>query len=306
MAGLADAAKKVCGAVGEIDPSTLSRMDDAALVSMPGTQNKCSICGSDGPLTFEHIPPRRCFNEKSVLLHTIWSFMQSTSGPVKYRRGLGRESLCAGCNGWTASVYGGAYASWAQRAMGYVAVGEPVDRMLLPYTIQPLEAIKQVGSMVLAVNDWPNMRGEKFQSLRRLVRNPGMSGRPAGMRFYAYLMSRGDLRLSPLTVRLMVAGIKAVSGSAEIAFPPLGFVALDDGPNEREVARRLGLQDVTVFFERRPLSLRTEWLTMTRLSPRGVTLLDYEQNTNSPVYLSERGAERRAGNESRRRSSAEE
>lgn len=230
--------------------------------------------------------------------------MDGLAGRAKYRSGLGRESLCGGCNGGTGSDYGDAYAAWVQRTLEYASVGRAIDGFPLPYTLRPLEAIKQVATMAIAVNDWANTQSEAFQSLRRLVKNPRMTGYPAGIRFYAFLMVRGDPRLSPVTGRLMVAGVKVITGLAEIAFPPLGFVVLSDGPNEREVARRIGLQDITKFFEMRPNCERAEVLRLRMLVPRGVTILDYEQTTQSPIYVSERGGQRQAASERRRRTIA--
>src|SRR3712207_733867 len=78
----------------------------------------CHICGASGPLTFEHVPPQKAFNNKPVI---VLPFDASHLGPdplahgAKGRvqqRGLGDYTLCARCNSVTGSWYGGDFVDW--------------------------------------------------------------------------------------------------------------------------------------------------------------------------------------------------
>lgn len=275
-------------------------MPAAAVFSMPVQDDRCSICGWKGKLTFEHIPPRRCFNDKPVALHTIWSFVRHFGGPDKFPAGLGRHSLCASCNGRSAGLYGGAFANWAELGLKYLDSGPAIENLALPFTIRPLEVAKQMAAMALAVNSWSQSQGPVFRSLRRLVDYSWLVGRPTDARLFVYFAAPGKYRLSPYMGLLWTSGVTNIVGYAEVALSPFGFVLLADNEASRTVAARYRLCDITHFFERRPGTLRTEWLRLPWLTPVGSGLLDYEGFALNPTFLSEQGAARARGSFERR------
>jgi hypothetical protein len=277
-------------------------MPAAAAFSVPEEDRHCSICGWKGKLTFEHIPPRRCFNNKPVALHTIWSFAKHSAGPDKFPAGMGRRSLCTSCNGRSARLYGDAFAHWVERGLQYIDSGPTIENFALPFTIRPLEVAKQMAAMSLAVNSWSQAQGPTFQSLRRLVDHAWLVGRPVDARLFVYFAPPGSSRMSPYMGLLWTSGVKNVIGYAEVAFPPFGFVLLAADEACRTVAARLRLCDITHFFERKPATLRTEWLRIPWLKPIGSGLLDYQGFAVSPTFLSEQGAARAQRAIARRRS----
>lgn len=85
----------------------------------------CKICGKKGKLTFEHIPPRKAFNDRRAKLFTGNELSKTISDKkrlpwdlsgLKYKqqqRGVGLYSLCASCNSLTGTLYGDEYIKFA-------------------------------------------------------------------------------------------------------------------------------------------------------------------------------------------------
>ena len=71
----------------------------------------CNICGANGPLSFEHTPPRSAFNDCKVLYSTADSYWNHGPGRDKppigrqFQRGYGRTSICERCNQTTGAWY---------------------------------------------------------------------------------------------------------------------------------------------------------------------------------------------------------
>lgn len=278
-------------------------MDTAVLFYLERSIDRCSICGEPGPLTFEHIPPRRCYNHQPIALHTMESFASHHVDRQRFPEGLGRRSLCGSCNNSTGQWYGDAYADFVQRAVSYLRAGAPLGRCSLPFTIRPLEVIKQIATMAVAANNWKVMSDGPVFPLRRAIMNPLSCDQLRGFRIYMYYMLSGDPRLSGLMVPLEVLGIPNPMGFAEVAFPPFGFLVLDDSKACVEVARVLGLCELTHWFERRPQTMTTEWIAPPALAPHGVVLMDYTATSTTPTYRSEQAADRLEARSGRRKRS---
>lgn len=69
----------------------------------------CRICGRRRILTFEHIPPKITFNNRSVRSYSGESTLQKSNGkPIKYKinqRGSGDYLLCRDCNSYCGTWY---------------------------------------------------------------------------------------------------------------------------------------------------------------------------------------------------------
>lgn len=118
----------------------------------------CRICGFDGLLSFEHVPPESAFNDRPVVRARIKQMMTpghwDGSGGIQEQRGSGAHTLCELCNNSTGSWYGTEYATWAHRALEML--GQiPSDfegQVLLPFVGKPLRFLKQVITMMFSVN----------------------------------------------------------------------------------------------------------------------------------------------------------
>src|SRR5687767_2842842 len=122
-----------------------------------GKNGVCSLCLDTGPLSFEHVPPRRVFNSRPAVAHTIYGLhlgSKHDKPPVLLEgpRGLGRHALCQSCNGKTADWYGDAFAEWTMQCLCYAERLRGTSTVLLPFTIRPLNVLKQIATMAIAVS----------------------------------------------------------------------------------------------------------------------------------------------------------
>jgi len=191
----------------------------------------CCICGTHGPLSFEHVPPKRAFNDHGVFEADIMKMLAGGWEPgVKPRagrisqRGAGRFTLCRKCNSSTGRWYGTAYITVAKQAMELLCRSGGDLSLAYPYRMYPLRFLKQVVTMFLSAC------GPGFQMnnphLVRFVLNRTTRVLPPKFRFYAYLHH-------PDSVAMRQSGLTGLVSSgkthvfSEIAFPPFGLIMSD-------------------------------------------------------------------------------
>lgn len=128
---------------------------------------KCALCGKDTEMTFEHIPPRSCFNSKPVKSVSGDVFIESmsasdrdpwdTSG-LTYKNqqmGMGEFSLCSDCNSKTGKWYGSEYAKFAHTMHRLLIENKPENNTSIVFEIfeaYPLRIVKQMLSMICSIN----------------------------------------------------------------------------------------------------------------------------------------------------------
>lgn len=127
----------------------------ATLVDM--TNGVCRICGNEGPLSFEHIPPQSVGNNHTVKLYsgidTVKSSLtgQNNMDGMKYQqsqRGQGFKTICRSCNSYLGQNYVKPFSEF------YIAAGQQVhvsdfhekDKFVHFETdrLMPLAFVKQV------------------------------------------------------------------------------------------------------------------------------------------------------------------
>lgn len=82
---------------------------------MASQMGRCHICGREGKLSFEHIPPKSLGNDHGIrsyrgvdIIKNAGSFDASARKGVRYkklRRGAGFNTLCAECNSYLGANY---------------------------------------------------------------------------------------------------------------------------------------------------------------------------------------------------------
>lgn len=126
-------------------------------------KGKCSICGRECNLSFEHIPPRAAFNSfplKSISGDSFIKLVTSKNRKpwdiegLKYenlQRGSGLYSLCQECNNYTGTMYGTEYVKIARDLSIYLSRESNLDNATMFEAkikeFYPLRFIKQVLSM---------------------------------------------------------------------------------------------------------------------------------------------------------------
>jgi len=180
----------------------------------------CRLCGAYKKLTFEHIPPRSAFNEQPLVLQTLQNMLEGQSH-TKFRRGLGEYSLCANCNNRTGAWYGKAFVDWVRQGLEWLSRLPKGSSLELPYWVMPLNVIKQIIVMALAMT--PEATVSHQDELRRFVLNRYTKYLPPEERVYVYFNLTGQPRF---TSGMAVVNVKDRGGAfvrAEVALPPFGY-----------------------------------------------------------------------------------
>ncbi|MEN6417955.1 MAG: hypothetical protein ABFC73_03445 [Clostridiaceae bacterium] len=203
---------------------------------------KCALCGCEAEMTFEHIPPRSCFNSapaKSVTGNEIIASLSNhhrNPWDVKglpygnQQRGMGCSVLCAKCNSSTGKWYGESYASLVHSVHKVIRENEIHVPSMLDFFIKgvyPLRIVKQILSMTCSIN-YPYYEDDRFRKLADFVLEKNASGiDKESFRIYLYIAYNHQIKYWPLTVL-----IKKIPGNdeyipdtvSEIFAYPLGFV----------------------------------------------------------------------------------
>ncbi|MDQ0248573.1 hypothetical protein J2W22_000620 [Sphingomonas kyeonggiensis] len=204
----------------------------------------CCICGNIGKLSFEHVPPKRAFNDRPIFNADIHAVLSAKSydemtGVRRSRspKGAGRHTLCIPCNNNTGSWYGPSYIDWVQqgaRNLELTVQGRPSQ----PFTIQPLAVIKMIMTMFSSVCGQDLFAGEPW--LRKFVLDKSAKGLPKTIVPLGYLLSERSTAFRQSGVSGTISTTNNdMSVFSELAFFPLGYILSLGGnklPDERPVS----------------------------------------------------------------------
>lgn len=255
---------------------------------MPNGQ--CHLCGSVGPLTFEHVPPSAAFNDHRVLeadIHKLigsdlLSDLKKPTGKIN-QRGSGKFTLCERCNNNTGSWYGGAYVEFARAVFPWCQIVQPDQYVDLQGEFRPLNVFKQMLVMFCSASP-PSFAQDHPQLVRFLLNRDAVEC--DDLRNINLFMSLFDVnnsnatRQSGITGRFELGSPKAHIYS-EISFPPFNLVMSLSGTNPE-----LRLSDISWFSkfpynERRVVKLRLHNLAVNSYFPGDYRTFDELEATVS-------------------------
>jgi hypothetical protein len=142
-------------------------------------RGKCHICGEHKVLSYEHVPPVSCFNNRTSRIYKGMDMVGATNKTnslpweigkltaernIKYeqkQKGIGWCTLCERCNNNTGSWYANSYGDLARQGyLGLKAFGLKNIKHENGYTISfkniyPLRILKQILAMFCSINS-PN------------------------------------------------------------------------------------------------------------------------------------------------------
>ena len=205
----------------------------------------CRLCGLKKELTFEHIPPKSAFNSSLRTFETMQNLIEGR-GHHKFRKGIGAYSLCAECNNLTGSWYGTAFAVWARQAMQiHHRIGDKnhIVPFYLPFQIQPLNVLKQVLVMAVALS---SAHVNYHQELRAFLLNKKSRNVPPKYRVHTYFNVAGKPRFMSGGAIMSFDSVGSYV-EAEIALPPLGYCITTPIKGLKSLADFHGLYDMTWF-----------------------------------------------------------
>jgi hypothetical protein len=238
----------------------------------------CKLCRQYKALTFEHTPPRRCFNDGPQAVTPITDLMQMQSATGKdprtnsrlrsFRRGLGTKSLCESCNGNTAKWYGDAFFEWTKQGARFVE-NLAESTYTLPFTIYPLRVIKQIATMAVAHDFDQDKNSLRYERIRQLLLHKNDSGDSGRYRFFSYLCPHQHIRLSGPHGRIN-DDRRIIFVDLEIATFPFGYVVTGSDSGTVSRAQALGLCEITHFLNKNYDDFTTAHLNIPMLKPSSV------------------------------------
>ncbi len=187
----------------------------------------CHICGQNRELSFEHLPPKKAFNNHSlhianssdILRHLNKKDFEDIKGKIS-KRGFGDYTLCNKCNNDTGAWYGNAYISWAYQAAAFLISTKGMPLQYYPYKIFPLRVIKQIICMFLSANG-PDFR-IKYPELEYFVLNKNRKYLTPSLRIFCYYNPGKVVRKSGIVTLIGATGSLTVL--SEISYFPFGYI----------------------------------------------------------------------------------
>ena len=220
---------------------------------------RCALCGEEGRITFEHVPPEAAFNDERVMLADIHQLLGSNrllgDDGVQGRyqqRGAGAYTLCERCNNNTGAWYAREYVRFVHVVFPLALSVPTGESISFSFPFKPLPLLKQIATMFCSACG-PSF-ADAQPAIRRFILNREERGLPPKLSFHLGLFdvhSSKASRQSGITGRLTGQHMEVFS---EISFPPLNAVmSCEGGPPDGR------LYDIT-WFSRYDLREQTQVL----------------------------------------------
>ncbi|MGM9958249.1 MAG: hypothetical protein ACI32B_03260 [Erysipelotrichaceae bacterium] len=201
---------------------------------------KCMICGKEGELTFEHIPPKKAYNNTPTKTYGFDEFntliCDENRLPWDYsgltynnsQRGSGKFSLCEKCNNITGRYYGAEYSRIANDTISNFLMNESKVKeakvLSVTYSMYPLRFIKQIISMFCSVTQG---LVECFPEIKELLLNKEyVIANPKFKVFMFFMKNQRDIIFGPICIGNS-EGNTIMLSSMDIY--PFGFIFDYDG-----------------------------------------------------------------------------
>lgn len=202
----------------------------------------CHLCGQwTESLSYEHVPPKKAFNESFAVRTEMERYLQQPDAPfkggTKLRMGAGAYTLCTPCNNFTGGEYAIEYVRLARAAFDYVRRFPQIgDHDVTICGVRPLRILKQAVTMFFSVNE-PTF-GDRHPELRRFVLDRHAVGLPPRYDVFLTLVRGGMGRSSAVTgVGVFEYGdAKLVS---EVAHFPFALLMTFDAPAPDDTVGRV-------------------------------------------------------------------
>ncbi len=124
------------------------------------------ICGNNGVLSYEHIPPKGALNSKSKLVQNHEHLLEESnpkfgkSGVL--RKGFGKYCLCEKCNNFLGANYVNDYIDFVNQCIHQYDEAILINEFkVLEFNIKPLNIFKQITAMFLCLNEHAFTKDDK-------------------------------------------------------------------------------------------------------------------------------------------------
>jgi hypothetical protein len=267
---------------------------------------RCRICGTEGPLTFEHVPPKAAYNNQRAEMLGLDAWLErhedgtpGARGKI-LQRGSGVYTLCEACNNRAGQLYVPELAKWTRIGMKVLyrdGVATSADNELDPSwtnltieDVRPARLLKQIATMMLAIS--PPWFVREVPELAAYARDPDIAGFPERLRIYLALYAGpwarfvgGAARLSGLEDDGVPAADEVHEHFVfEIAYPPYAYImSLDEETPAAETVNITNFADLRID----PHAKKAEVMLLNGFGYTAVPL-DYR---TKPALLRDRAAQ---------------
>jgi hypothetical protein len=187
---------------------------------------ECSICGVEGRLSYEHVPPRRAFNNRSVVKMKLGEHILSLGaaeigkGEI-LQKGLGEYTLCERCNNSTGSWYAADFVAWCYQGMDILRRTNGKPTLIYLNYLLPLRIIKQVITMFFTVSE--GRIGKAYPYMRKFVLDKEKKYLPPDFRIFVYYSIEGRFRWTGNSLFVEFGENLGFNDCLELSFPPFGY-----------------------------------------------------------------------------------
>jgi hypothetical protein len=200
----------------------------------------CSICGSGGPLTEEHIPPECSGNLHDVTVFSGKDWLDADQNLEAMENGKPRPrgtfwaTLCRRCNvDVLGSLYVPHFCDFVNRSRQVLATSDVVTRrdvlrsgpaptVTLKGRVRPLAVVKTIAGMILAMNgeDNPAFREQNEALASFVLERDALLPEP--YRAYVAVHAADTAVFAPVMASVSANGRQAVYSAVE--YPPFAYV----------------------------------------------------------------------------------
>lgn len=129
-------------------------------------KGNCHLCGEFKDLTFEHIPPKSANNDRPILIQKHEHLFDTNSfvfgKSIRSNQGAGAYCFCKSCNNNTGTWYARDFSTFVNQTTSYFDVYKIIYAYnLIPLNFKPLNILKQILTMFLAIDHSGLLRNDK-------------------------------------------------------------------------------------------------------------------------------------------------
>lgn len=202
---------------------------------------KCRICGKDGDLSFEHVPPQKAFNDKRLIAYSLegWITKKEVKGRP-FQRGAGAYTLCRQCNSDTGAWYANEFVTWSLIGADVLQI---LDRQQEQFSnlseigvvfqdVYPVRFLKQIVTCFFSVmgTNTDAVFAAMNPDLVRFVLNRDESNLPENYHFYLKLYRKSIMRRYPVAGKITMTYTKTGNNISLLRATPVIFSEITHFP----------------------------------------------------------------------------
>ena len=194
-------------------------------------EGRCSLCGSIGKLTFEHVPPKTAFNDNPIYFQDYDRMFNERSflygKKIRLNQGFGSYTLCPSCNNNTGNWYAKDFAEFARFGMRDIHVSKllGLNKFVTGrHHIAPLNILKQILTMFMSADKSGCLLNDK--ELTRFILDKDSQDFPKKYNVYVYSTLSSIKRLMGYSI--VYDPNLGICKWSEINFQPYGYVLTED------------------------------------------------------------------------------